>query len=213
MIDQLTNPFIGAILLAALLAAVMGTAASVTMLTAVTVSRDVIGRIKKDMTDRQMLTTQRVLMVVVAALGLVVGYFGSSIVAIMEEVGAPCGAALVPIFCGLFFWGKKMNAKGCLITIAVAVASTLIYWAAGSPLGISHFLFGLACSTITMFIANSICYKPNRLPGVSELKFGKKVLYGHHRLYHHRHRLRPRHCRVLQHDPGDDQGRLTACRM
>ena len=164
MIDQLTNPFIGAILLAALLAAVMGTAASVTMLTAVTVSRDVIGRIKKDMTDRQMLTTQRVLMVVVAALGLVVGYFGSSIVAIMEEVGAPCGAALVPIFCGLFFWGKKMNAKGCLITIAVAVASTLIYWAAGSPLGISHFLFGLACSTITMFIANSICYKPNPAP-------------------------------------------------
>ena len=53
-----------------------------------------------------------------------------------------------------------MNPKGSLITIGVAVASTLIYWAAGSPLGISHFLFGLACSTVTMFVANSICYKP-----------------------------------------------------
>ncbi|MCI7473306.1 MAG: sodium:solute symporter family protein [Clostridiales bacterium] len=160
MINQLTTPFIGAILLAALLAAVMGTAASVTMLASVTISRDVIGRFKTDMTDRQMLTTQRVLMVVVAALGLLVGYFGSSIVTIMEDVGAPCGAALVPIFCGLFFWGKKMNSKGCLITIVVAVVSTLVYWAVGSPLGISHFLFGLICSTITMFIANSICYKP-----------------------------------------------------
>lgn len=158
MIDQLTGSFLGAILLAALLAAVMGTAASVTMLTAVTISRDIIGRFKKDMTDSQMLTTQRVLMVVVAACGIVVGYYGSSIVSIMEDVGAPCGAALVPIFCGLFFWKDKMNSKGCLVTIAVAVASTLIYWAAGSPLGISHFLFGLVCSTVTMFVANSVFY-------------------------------------------------------
>ncbi len=30
---------------------------------------------------------------------------------------------------------------------------------ARSPLGISHFLFGLICSTITMFVANSIFYK------------------------------------------------------
>ncbi len=159
MIDQLAGTFLGAILLAALLAAVMGTAASVTMLTSITVSRDVIGRFKK-MDDRQLLTTQRVLMVVVAVLGLIVGYFGSSIVSIMEDVGAPAGAALVPIFCGLFFWRKKMNAKGCLITIVVAVASTLGYWAMGSPLGISHFLFGIICSTITMFAANAICYKP-----------------------------------------------------
>jgi len=160
MVDQLTGTFLGAILLAALLAAVMGTAASVTMLTSVTISRDVIGRFKKDMSDAQMLTTQRILMVVVAALGLLVGYFGSSIVAIMEDVGAPAGAALVPIFCGIFFWRKKMNSKGCLITVVVAVVSTLGYWAAGSPLGISHFLFGLICSTITMFVANSITYKP-----------------------------------------------------
>ena len=33
------------------------------------------------------------------------------------------------------------------------------YWLLGSPLGISHFLFGLICSTITMFVANSIFYK------------------------------------------------------
>ncbi|MBC8535837.1 sodium:solute symporter family protein [Feifania hominis] len=160
MIDKFAGPLLGAVLLAALLAAVMGTAASVTMLTSVTISRDIIGRFKRDMTDKQMLTTQRILMILVAVAGLLVGYFGSSIVSIMEDVGAPSGAALVPIFCGLFFWRKKMNPKGSLITIGVAVASTLIYWAAGSPLGISHFLFGLACSTVTMFVANSICYKP-----------------------------------------------------
>lgn len=162
MISQLAGTFLGAILLAALLAAVMGTAASVTMLTSITVSRDVIGRIKKDMSDKELLTTQRVLMIVVAVLGLVVGYFGSSIVSIMEDVGAPAGAALVPIFCGIFFWRKKMNSTGCLITILVAVVSTLCYWALGSPLGISHFLFGLICSTITMFVANSIFYKPEK---------------------------------------------------
>lgn len=85
--------------------------------------------------------------------------FLAVIVSIMEDIGAPCGAALVPIFCGLFFWKEKMNAKGTLTTIVVAVVATLGYWLLGSPLGISHFLFGLICSTITMFVANSIFYK------------------------------------------------------
>lgn len=159
MIDRYTGTLLGAVLLAALLAAVMGTAASVTMVCSIMLSRDVVGRFKK-MDDRQTLTMQRLFMVIVAAAGLIVGYFGSSIVSIMEEVGAPAGAALVPIFCGIFFWRKKMNPTGTMITIIVAVVSTLAYWAAGSPLGISHFLFGLICSTITMFVANLIFYKP-----------------------------------------------------
>ena len=70
------------------------------------------------MDDKKLLATQRVCMILVAALGIVVGYFGSSIVAIMEDVSAPSNAALVPIFCGLFFWRKKMNSTGTLITIA-----------------------------------------------------------------------------------------------
>ena len=158
MVNSLTGNVVGALLLAALLAAVMGTAASVTMLASVMVTRDVICRIKP-IEGKQLLSVQRIVMVCVAAAGVIVGYSGSSIVSIMEDVGAPCGAALVPIFCGIFFWRRRMNETGTLITIIVAIASTLIYWAFGSPLGISHFLFGLICSTITMFVANSIFYK------------------------------------------------------
>ena len=148
-------------ILPAMLAAVMGTAASVTMVCSIMLSRDVVGRFKK-MDDKQTLTLQRIFMILVAIAGLIVGYFGSSIVSIMEDVGAPAGAALVPIFCGIFYWRKKMNEKGTLITIVVAIVSTLGYWALGSPLGISHFLFGLICAAITMFVANSACYVPKQ---------------------------------------------------
>ena len=158
MINTLTGSVLGAVLLAALLAAVMGTAASVTMLTSVMVTRDVICRIKP-VEGKKLLNLQRIVMVCVAAAGVIVGYSGSSIVSIMEDVGAPCGAALVPIFFGIFFWRKRMNEKGTLITIIVAIVSTLGYWALGSPLKISHFLFGFICSTITMFIANAAFYK------------------------------------------------------
>ena len=161
MINNYTGTFLGAVLLAALLAAVMGTAASVTMVCSIMLSRDVVGRFKK-MDDKQTLTLQRIFMILVAIAGLIVGYFGSSIVSIMEDVGAPAGAALVPIFCGIFYWRKKMNEKGTLITIVVAIVSTLGYWALGSPLGISHFLFGLICAAITMFVANSACYVPKQ---------------------------------------------------
>ena len=144
-----------------LLAAVMGTAASVAMATSVTFTRDVAARLKPDMQGKQVLTVQRVSLVVFTLLAIVVGYQGSSVVAIMEDVGAPCVATLVPLFIGMFFW-KKTNPTGAMITAVVAVASTLIYWIAGSPLGISHFLFGLACSTVTLLIACPLTYKENK---------------------------------------------------
>jgi Na+/proline symporter len=157
MIDQMTGAALGAFLLAALLAAVMGTAASIAMVTAVTFSRDVVKRLNPKLDDKGMLYVQRLSLVGFTALGIVVAIFGSSIVSIMEDVGAPCAAALIPLFCGIFFW-KKLNSKSAMITVVVAVVSTLIWWALRAP-WISHFLFGLICSTVTMIIVSLITYK------------------------------------------------------
>lgn len=158
MIDNMTGDLSGALLLSGLLAAVMGTAASVAMATSVTFTRDVAARVKKDMTGGQVLTVQRASLIVFTILAIIVGYQGSSIVTIMEDVGAPCVAALIPIFMGMFFW-KKTNPVGAMITIIAAVVATITYWLLGSPLGISHFLFGLACSTIALLIACPLTYK------------------------------------------------------
>ncbi len=98
MIDKTTGDLTGAFLLSGLLAAVMGTAASVAMATSITFTRDVVKRIKKDMDGKQVLLTQRASLVVFTILAIIVGYQGSSIVTIMEDVGAPCVAALIPIF-------------------------------------------------------------------------------------------------------------------
>lgn len=158
MIDKTTGDLTGAFLLSGLLAAVMGTAASVAMATSITFTRDVVKRIKKDMDGKQVLLTQRASLVVFTILAIIIGYQGSSIVTIMEDVGAPCVAALIPIFFGMFFW-KKTNPKGAAITIGVAVISTIGYWLMGSPLGISHFLVGLTCSAVSLFVSCSFTYK------------------------------------------------------
>ncbi len=159
MIDSMTNDLVGALLLAGLLAAVMGTAASVAMAVSVTFTRDVAGRVKKEMSGKETLSIQRIALVIFTILAIIVGYQGTSIVTIMEDLGAPCVAALIPIFMGMFFW-KKTNAKGAGITVIVAVVATVVYWLMGSPLGISHFLFGLACSTVTLIIACNVTYHP-----------------------------------------------------
>ena len=104
MIDGMTGDLTGAFLLSGLLAAVMGTAASVAMAVSVTFTRDVVGRVKTDMSGQEVLTVQRVALVIFTILAIIVGYQGSSIVTIMEDLGAPCVAALIPIFCGMFFW-------------------------------------------------------------------------------------------------------------
>lgn len=158
MIDKMTGDLTGAFLLSGLLAAVMGTAASVAMATSVTFTRDVAVRLKRDMSGSDVLKIQRISLIVFTILAIIVGYQGTSIVTIMEDVGAPCVAALIPIFLGMFFW-KKTNPRGAAITIAVAVISTVGYWLMGSPLGISHFLFGLACSTIALFVACPLTYR------------------------------------------------------
>lgn len=158
MIDKMTGDLTGAFLLSGLLAAVMGTAASVAMATSVTFTRDVAVRLKRDMSGSDVLKIQRISLIVFTILAIIVGYQGTSIVTIMEDVGAPCVAALIPIFLGMFF-GKKTNPRGAAITIAVAVISTVGYWLMGSPLGISHFLFGLACSTIALFVACPLTYR------------------------------------------------------
>ena len=157
MIDGMTGDLTGAFLLSGLLAAVMGTAASVAMAVSVTFTRDVVGRVKTDMSGQEVLTIQRVALVIFTILAIIVGYQGSSIVTIMEDLGAPCVAALIPIVCGMFFW-KKTNPKGAAITVIVAVVATVAYWLMGSPLGISHFLFGLACSTVALFVSCTLTY-------------------------------------------------------
>lgn len=160
MINSMSSGLLGAFLLSALLAAVMGTAASVAMVTGVTFTRDVVQRVFPQMTNNKVLLAQRLSIIGFTIIGIVVAIYGRSIVGIMEDVGAVNGAAVVPLFIGLFFW-KKINPKGAMITIAVAVVSTLAWWFFKGPY-ISHFLFGLVCSTITMIIACNLTYKDTK---------------------------------------------------
>lgn len=157
MIDGMTGDLTGAFLLAGLLAAVMGTAASVAMVCAVTFTRDVVGRFRPKMEDKTTLLVQRLSLIGFTVFGVLVAIFGGSIVSIMEDVGAPSNAALVPLFCGIFFW-KKLNAKAAMATIVVAVVATLGWFAAGSPF-ISHFIFGLSCATVTMIVVGLATHK------------------------------------------------------
>jgi SSS family transporter len=157
MIDQMTSDVGGAFLLAGLLAAVMGTAASVAMVCAVTFSRDVVKRLRPSMDDQKVLLTQRLSLIGFTIAGIFVAIFGGSIVGIMEDVGAPSGAALVPLFCGVFFW-RKLNPTSALITIIVAIVSTLSWWAIGAPY-ISHFVFGLICAFVAMLISTPLTYR------------------------------------------------------
>lgn len=161
MIDGMTGDLSGAFLLSGLLAAVMGTAASVAMVCAVTFSRDVVGRLRPKMEDKNTLLVQRLSLIGFTVLGVIVAIFGGSIVGIMEDVGAPSNAALVPLFCGIFFW-KKLNATAAMVTIVTAVVATMGWLFAGSPY-ISHFIFGLTCATLAMIVSGLLTHKEGGL--------------------------------------------------
>ena len=165
MLDTLTTPLIGAFALAALLAAVMGTAASLFIAIGVTFTNNIVRPLKPEFSDKAALATTRVSGIVFTALGLVFAIFGSDIISIMQNISAPVTSAMFPIFIGMFYW-KKLTPKAAMLTIIVAVASTCGWWifgavaqgASSGAFGVHHIIVGTVCATLTMLIAGLATY-------------------------------------------------------
>ncbi len=156
LIDTLANPYLGSILLAALLAAVMGTAASLVIVTSVTFTENVIKRINPNIKGKKEIFVTRVGIAVITALGIVVAIYAKSIIGIMQDISAPAVAVTLPVFVGMFFW-KKTTTQGAMAAMIVGVITTVGWWIYGfisfgghSPFAVHHIIVGIICTSISM---------------------------------------------------------------
>ncbi len=153
MIDKLTGPIVGGLLLAGLLAAVVSTSGSLLLITSVNITDNVIKRMYPNVEENKMVYISRVCVVCVGVASIIIANFASSIVGIMQDVSAPYTSAILPIIVAGFFW-KKATSKGAIATIIVAVITSTGWWIAKQPWGIHHIIVSLICSSLTMIIVS-----------------------------------------------------------
>lgn len=128
--NQYALPFIGGILLCAILAAIMSTADSQLLVTASAVSKDIytdVIRKGKDINEKKTLWISRVVVIVVAIIAFFIAWNpNSSIMALVSDAWAGFGSAFGPVVVLSLFW-RKTNKAGALSGI-IAGALTVIIW-------------------------------------------------------------------------------------
>lgn len=120
--------FIGGVFLCGIMAAIMSTADSQLLVTASAVAEDLYkGVMKKDASDKKVLTVSRATVVVVAVLAYVIALNPeSSVMGLVSNAWAGFGAAFGPIVILSLYW-KRVNLPGAISGI-ISGAATVMIW-------------------------------------------------------------------------------------
>ena len=161
--NELALPFIGGILLCAILAAIMSTADSQLLVTASAVSKDIYSDVikkGKNKDDKKVLILSRVVVVIVAVIAFFIAWNpNSSIMALVSDAWAGFGSAFGPVVVLSLFW-KKTNKAGALSGM-IAGALTVIIWdyipivggdTIGNATGLYSLIVGFAVGLLAVII-------------------------------------------------------------
>jgi SSS family solute:Na+ symporter len=126
ILNNLPNVF-GAILLAALIAVIMGTADSVLLVSAIIIEKDLVAPFrKKELTDRQRLFQTRIITAITGVATLLVLYFSTDMFDLWVMSADITGATLaVPIILG-FVW-KRPGEKATVASIIAGFTGWLLF--------------------------------------------------------------------------------------
>jgi len=127
LIQQLLNPWVGGILLAAVLAAVMSTADSQLIVVSTALTEDFYRAfLKKDAKDMELVWVGRITVIAVAVVAYVMALGGGAVLDIVAYAWAGFGAAFGPVVILSLFW-PRMTRAGALAGV-VGGAATVLLW-------------------------------------------------------------------------------------
>ena len=148
MIGKLFNPWIGGVLLAAILSAIMSTIDSQLLVSSSTLTEDFYRYIKKDATEKEKIWTGRICIIIIAAVAYVLAMNPSAkVLSMVSYAWAGFGGAFGPaVLITLYF--KNMNWKSVFAGMITGTI-TIILW---KQFGYSEYLYEI----IPAFIFNGL---------------------------------------------------------
>lgn len=152
---DLLNPFLGMILLLAILSIVMSTADSYLLSPATNISKDLYNRfINKNATDRQILMITRVSVVVLGFIALAGALWFDTFLGFMLVGYTVYGAGVFFPILAAFLW-RGATYKGAIASIAGGLVSTLI-WEFGVNSSIPTIYIGAATSLVLLIVVSLV---------------------------------------------------------
>jgi len=163
LIQDMVNPWVGGILLAAVLAAAMSTADSQLIVASSALTEDLYrGFVRRDASETELVWTGRLTVVLVAAVAYVLALGGRGVLEIVEYAWAGFGAAFGPVIIASLYW-PRMSRAGAGAGIVVG-ALTVVLWEATNPFGwgLYSLLPGFIASAVAIFALNPLGRVPER---------------------------------------------------
>jgi sodium/proline symporter len=163
LIQDLLNPWVGGILLAAVLAAAMSTADSQLLVSSSALTEDLYRAfLRRDATQTELVWAGRATVVLVAVIAYGLALQGGGVLEIVEFAWAGFGAAFGPLIIASLFW-PRMTAVGAGAGMVVG-ALTVVLWAQFDPFGwgLYELLPGFVAGAIAIVVFNPLGRPPER---------------------------------------------------
>ncbi|MGE4301686.1 MAG: sodium/proline symporter PutP [Victivallaceae bacterium] len=166
MVRDFFNPWIGGVLMAAILAAIMSTIDSQLLVSSSTLTEDIFKKmVKKPLSDRQLVRLSRFFVLAITALALALALADlETIFSLVKFAWGGFGAAFGPvILCSLYFRG--MSRQAAFAGMVTGMAVMLGWYFAGYSKYMYEILPGFAAGLLAIWIVGRI--RPQRDPAVS----------------------------------------------
>jgi len=156
MIGNIMSPWIGSVVVAALISAILSTAAACALVIGMLVVNDIYKPyIAPNKPDHHYLTANRIVLAIAGGVSMIfVVIFPSAISMLSMACNMQVSSLLFPVFA--VFYSKKVTPLGGLLSVACGGAGNLIWMFAGNPGGFSDFYVGLICAALGMIIGTAI---------------------------------------------------------
>ncbi len=148
MISKLFNPWVGGVLLAAILSAIMSTIDSQLLVSSTTLTEDFYKYIKKDATDGELMWVGRICVVAISAIAVVLALNpGAHVLALVSYAWAGFGAVFGPAILATLYI-KGINWKSVFLGMLTGMLVMLVW----KELGYGAYMYEL----LPGFIANGV---------------------------------------------------------
>ena len=162
LVQDLLNPWIGGILLAAVLAAIMSTADSQLLVASSSLSEDFYHTfLNREAPERLLLWVGRFTVIGVAIVAYLIALGGGNVLDLVSYAWAGFGATFGPLIVASLFW-RKMNRVGALAGM-ISGGATVLLWNQLDPggLGLYEILPGVLISFACIFLFNPLGSPPS----------------------------------------------------
>lgn len=163
----LMPPLIAGVVMSGILAATMSSSDSYLLIASSALAKDIFkGVVKKDATDKQVMTVTRITLLVIAALGVIMALDENSVIfTIVSFAWAGFGATFGPIMLFSLFWKRTTRAgaiAGMLTGGGMVFIWKLLIKPFGGIFGIYELLPAFILSCIAIVVASLLSKKPSQ---------------------------------------------------